>query len=646
MADLGPATTVRDELNTAVSAKSALPRTIRSDSLTDGSASDTDGEPIATTTITTTDKRGTRAVSETVTHVGASAIRSHADPTTGTLLLQPIPARDRDASKIKTKRSRRTHFTPRTSHFDRDNLSSAQDVFRGFWTLFWIVLATAATRSVMRKLEENGGLYRWDFADLISEDGLNLAISDAVMVSSTLLCVPFIKLILSGWIRYHGAGLVLQHIGQAAFLAVAVRWTFHRQWPWVQSGFLTLHTLSMLMKTHSYIATNGELSEKLRAVKRHEKQLAKILESTPGGWEEAKRIARENWEIAVRDNPTNTGVTTSSDSSVSTSNLATPPLAHKLASAEAAVLEESSVLHHRTSQARRHEPLSAPQPVREGDAPREGIETLTWHPREELSRLAMAIAEDKEFLTSSGPQQNSFPNNVSFLNFIDYLLIPTLVYELEYPRTKTIRPLYILEKTAATFGTFALLILIVEHAILPVMPYAGESSFVASVLDLAVPFTCCYLLIFFIIFECICNVFAEVTRFSDRAFYSDWWNSTTFDEFSRKWNVPVHTFLLRHVYTSTMTTYKFSKFQAAFVTFFLSACVHELLMAVVTKKIRMYLFVMQMAQLPLIIIGRIKLFRDYPALGNLFFWLGLLSGFPILAVGPNPLLMNGTTESA
>jgi len=33
------------------------------------------------------------------------------------------------------------------------------------------------------------------------------------------------------------------------------------------------------------------------------------------------------------------------------------------------------------------------------------------------------------------------------------------------------------------------------------MPYAGEKSFVAAVLDLAVPFTCCYLLIFFIIFE-------------------------------------------------------------------------------------------------------------------------------------------------
>lgn len=45
--------------------------------------------------------------------------------------------------------------------------------------------------------------------------------------------------------------------------------------------------------------------------------------------------------------------------------------------------------------------------------------------------------------------------------------------------------------------------------------------------------------------------------------------------------------------SSTITTYKFSKFQAAFTTFLLSACVHELVMAVVTKKIRFYLLTMQ-----------------------------------------------------
>lgn len=102
--------------------------------------------------------------------------------------------------------------------------------------------------------------------------------------------------------------------------------------------------------------------------------------------------------------------------------------------------------------------------------------------------------------------------------------------------------------------------------------------------------------------ECICNGFAELSRFSDRKFYEDWvsslfcifdiilfllqWNSTSWDEFARKWNRPVHTFLLRHVYESTITSYRLSKKSAMFVTFLLSAAVHELVMAVVTKKIR------------------------------------------------------------
>jgi sterol O-acyltransferase len=29
----------------------------------------------------------------------------------------------------------------------------------------------------------------------------------------------------------------------------------------------------------------------------------------------------------------------------------------------------------------------------------------------------------------------TFPNNITFYNFTDYILIPTLVYEMEYPRT-------------------------------------------------------------------------------------------------------------------------------------------------------------------------------------------------------------------
>ena len=48
----------------------------------------------------------------------------------------------------------------------------------------------------------------------------------------------------------------------------------------------------------------------------------------------------------------------------------------------------------------------------------------------------------------------------------------------------------------------------------------------------------------------------------------------------------MHTFLLRHVYASTMSSYKLTKQSAMFVTFLVSAAAHELVMAIVTQKIR------------------------------------------------------------
>lgn len=64
------------------------------------------------------------------------------------------------------------------------------------------------------------------------------------------------------------------------------------------------------------------------------------------------------------------------------------------------------------------------------------------------------------------------------------------------------------------------------------------------------------------------------------------WNATSWDEFARKWNKPVHVFLLRHVYASAISSHKLSRGWASFWTFFLSAAVHEFVMAIVTKKLR------------------------------------------------------------
>ncbi|KAG8824912.1 hypothetical protein FRC19_000844 [Serendipita sp. 401] len=55
-------------------------------------------------------------------------------------------------------------------------------------------------------------------------------------------------------------------------------------------------------------------------------------------------------------------------------------------------------------------------------------------------------------------------------------------------------------------------------------------------------------------------------------------------------------------------------------------------MAVVTKKIRPYLFVLQMSQIPLIALGRVPFIKRNKILGNTVFWVGLMAGFPLLCV--------------
>ena len=61
---------------------------------------------------------------------------------------------------------------------------------------------------------------------------------------------------------------------------------------------------------------------------------------------------------------------------------------------------------------------------------------------------------------------------------------------------------------------------------------------------------------------------------------------------------PVHNFLLRHVYHSSISFMKVDRYTATLITFFLSACIHELIMWCLFKKLRGYLLILQMCQLP------------------------------------------------
>lgn len=568
----------------------------------------------------------------------------------GTLYVSK-PFRSKTTKKVRALIT----FAPRKSHFDTSNESSGANEFRGFFTLFWISIFIFTVRTYIRSIETHGHALNLNFAARFSEDAITLAISDFFVVLTTGLCVPFAKAVSKGWIRYQYTGMVLQHVLQTTLLFSAIVWTFNRQWPWVQSGYLTLHSIVMVMKMHSYMAVNGNLQVVLEQTKQLTATLHKVATSTSGSFEKAVAEAISHKASLV---PSDDG----SDKSYSSEELSGTPEPENEASGETRSayvdLDTANALKQRLSvvadpttvvsdtvsssseglrkralagAAEEHAADTNEQEDDHNDSENDPVRLLADHPDHQVSDLAKDIIELQGELRSTGPYPVQYPNNITLKNFAVYQLIPSLVYQLEYPRTEKIRPGYVLEKTVATMGTFALLYTVTESFILPLTP-TRDQSFLRSLLDLSLPFMIAYLLLFFIIFECICNGFAELSYFADRQFYEDWWNSTSWDEFARKWNRPVHGFLLHHVYASTISHWRVSRTTAMFLTFLLSACVHELVMVIVTKKFRMYLFWLQLIQLPLIAMSKLPVIRQNQTLGNIVFWLGLYAGFPLLCV--------------
>lgn len=68
--------------------------------------------------------------------------------------------------------------------------------------------------------------------------------------------------------------------------------------------------------------------------------------------------------------------------------------------------------------------------------------------------------------TTSG---NTYPNNLTIANHYEFIVLPTLVYELEYPRTDSINWFYVAEKAVAVFGILGIMSLVSQAFIYPVV---------------------------------------------------------------------------------------------------------------------------------------------------------------------------------
>ncbi|KAL8349890.1 hypothetical protein RB598_005302 [Gaeumannomyces tritici] len=507
-------------------------------------------------------------------------------------------------------------FTRTYSTFDRNNEATANSPFHGFFTLFWMAVFLAMVKMAVENWKAYGSpLGRNEImSSMFRRDVAVLLAADAMMCALTGVCWLLQRAVLAGHLSWDRSGWIIQNVWQMLFIAGVVGLTLVRDWPWSHTVFFVMHGIVMLMKQHSYAFYNGHLSTAYK--------------------NRADLISRLGWlaKTAPARSPSNTQPPATA---VSTSHLASAPSAHNL-------MKRRSSLTPRPSEIVTDRPSTGEDKRGECDIDRiaEAIKNKEPMDADQIAVFEKVLRWEVDALTeelkgkATAPER-AYPNNLTLWNQCEYNLLPTLVYELEYPRSHSVSWAYVAEKIAATVGIIFAMIMISQSSIYPVVmktiemketgvPLPERFRFFPWMLsELLFPFMLEYLLVWYLIWETILNGLGEACRFADRSFYGAWWNSVSWDQFARDWNRPVHNFLLRHVYHSSISALKVNKHTATFITFFLSALVHELVMWCIFKKLRGYLLVLQMCQVPLMALSRTRWLRDKATLGNMVFWFGI-----------------------
>uniref|UniRef100_A0AAY4EVE1 O-acyltransferase n=1 Tax=Denticeps clupeoides TaxID=299321 RepID=A0AAY4EVE1_9TELE len=173
-----------------------------------------------------------------------------------------------------------------------------------------------------------------------------------------------------------------------------------------------------------------------------------------------------------------------------------------------------------------------------------------------------------------------------FSQYLYFLFAPTLIYRDNYPRNPHIRWGYVGTKFSQVLGCLFYAYYVFVRLCIPQFRSISMQLFdlramVLCVFNSILPGALVLFLAFFAFLHCWLNAFAEMLRFGDRMFYKDWWNSTSFANYYRTWNVVVHDWLYYYVYKDylLMTGKRFRTGAMLFV-FTVSAVVHEYILAI------------------------------------------------------------------
>lgn len=452
-----------------------------------------------------------------------------------------------------------------------DSPSVINSQFYGFFILFWLAIAFFILRDALHAIFEDGlFIYKAPVFQIFVAGLPKIAITDGLMYLTTYFSYIIQNLCLNGHLSWSRSGWIIQSIYELIFFCFWVSYLLLFDFQWIGRVFLVLHMFVLLMKVHSYAFYNGYLWRILLELKFSEAYLEKLnakATKLPSQFEEKHIRVVLNESVAF--------------------------CRFELLHQSVAITNEDEV-----------------------------------DPQTLVSSLE-SLQDDKLI---------KFPQNITFKNFFTFTMFPTVVYELVFPRTERIRKSFLFEKIIAIFGIISIMLFVAEYSIYPLVVRSIELrktnlslldrqvAYILLLVDMIPPFMVEYLLVFYLIWDAILNAIGELSYFADRDFYGPWWSCVDWFEYARLWNKPVHRFLLRHVYHSSISALRLNKAHANLVTFIISSFIHELVMYSIFGRLRGYLWLFQMSQIPLVMISRTKYMRDKKVLGNAICWMGFTPG--------------------
>ncbi|KAH9898938.1 MBOAT, membrane-bound O-acyltransferase family-domain-containing protein [Xylariomycetidae sp. FL2044] len=235
-----------------------------------------------------------------------------------------------------------------------------------------------------------------------------------------------------------------------------------------------------------------------------------------------------------------------------------------------------------------------------------------------------------------------YPENITMGNLCYFWWAPTLVYQPVYPRTDSIRWLFVLKRLGEVVCLSVFIWFCSAQYAAPVLWNSLDKmhsldliSIVERLLKLSTISLVIWLAGFFCLFQSSLNALAEIMRFGDRSFYDDWWNSAGLGDYWRLWNKPVYQFMKRHIF-SPLVARGWNMPTASIMVFLVSAILHELLVGIPTKNIIGVAFMGMLIQIPLIYMTRPLERMKGPngkLIGNVIFWVSFtILGQPFAAL--------------